>query len=637
MFNVKQISPQQPQRKTMAINDAKTAPATPMAAAFQQAQVTPQSAPASAPSPMSFMNMGLNFGLGRAAATHEALNKAMAAFKESVKKGYEDRRIDPSFEIALLALDSTKGTGVRFSGIIVATVHKEVKNTVAIHTVLVEGSADPIMPKIETARGVQYEVMLTAGDTIDQMYVAEVRKVVEKAYPGFTVINADAQVLHRDFNFEDINALRTMTENIILPTITGLVTSSRNFPELNLGQLERDSTLAVQRSFNEGTSLDYSGHPVRTDVKITMSSSTGNKNSTGSLNGQEQSRVLATIGGYIDTVWDDNQQNLMALQQPGPKPKFSPRFIMTTLENQAMQTIPAQLLALAGSMILREGNNWFGYFTPRRLAAGAHRVDRRDVGALNIEGNISNDPSGFDKLFDTKDSSFDGLALQRLIMSLFKPDMYFSLRVSEAGADTWYNSVFKAAADGNPNAINAILAGANTLTNGNFQKFYTSGASPVLKNEDRVHAGYWLDNGVKSDLADIDYIAVMNLVGRNDPTVGAAWTNTFYGMNEPLNVKMAARWKMINEITGGTAVLTGYSRLVTFTQEFIDAFGKAVAATGLTMRQIGSNDNSLFQQRAGAGYLAGANVAPAATGLFNSGFSAPASQGMGFGAFNQRW
>jgi hypothetical protein len=619
----------------MAINSAAqpAAPATPMAAAFQQAAAA---APTTTPSPMSFMTMGMPFGLGRAAATHEALNKAISSFKESIKKGYEERRIPADYEVSLVPLDSTKGTGVRFSGIVVATTHKDLKNTVAIHTVLVEGSADPIMPKIESHRGVQYEVMLTAGDTIDQAYVAEVKKVIEKAYPGFAVINTDAQVLHRDFNYEDTNALRVMTENIVLPTITGLVTSSRNFPELNLGLLERDSTLAVQRTINEPASLDYSGHPVRTDVKITMSSLTGNKNTTGSLNGQEQSRLLATVGGYIDAVWDGEQQSNWVIQQQGPKPKFSPRFIMTTLENQAMQTIPAQLLALAGSMILRENNNWFSYFSPRRLPAGGHRVDRRDIGALNIEGNISNDPSGYDKLFDTKDSSFDGIALQRLIMSLFKPGMYFTLRVSEAGADTWYNSVFKAAADGNPNAINAILAAANTLTNGNFQKFYTSGASPVLKNEDRVHMGHWMDNGVRADIADIDYIAVMNLVGRNDPTVGAAWSDTFYGVNEPLNVKMAARWKMIDQITGGTAVLTGYARLVTFSHEFIDAFGKAVAATGLTMRQIGSNDNAMFQQRAGAGYLAGAAVAPSATGLFNSGFSA-ATQSSGFGAFNQRW
>ena len=142
--------------------------ATPMAQAFQQATTQQQSTVQTKTTPMSFMSMGLSFGLGRAATTHEALNKAITAFKESIKKGYEERQIDPSFEISLLALDSTKGTGVRYSGIIVATTHKEMKNVVSIHTVLVEGSADPIMPKIETSRGVQYEVLLTAGDTIDR-------------------------------------------------------------------------------------------------------------------------------------------------------------------------------------------------------------------------------------------------------------------------------------------------------------------------------------------------------------------------------------------------------------------------------------------------------------------------------------
>lgn len=596
-------------------------------------QTTQQAVP-SQPA-LSFSNMGYGFGLTRS-KTDEALNKALTVFKEDIKKQIEERKLDPVFEVSLLALDATKGTGVRFSGIIVATTHKEIRDAVAIHTVVVEGSSDPIMPKIESARGVQYEVQITAGESIDRDYLAEVMKVVEKAYPGFRVINADAQVLNRDFEYEDKNLVRSFVQNIILPTTTNLITSTGNFPELNLGRIERDSTLGVQRSFNEGNSLDYSGNPVRTDIKVTMTSHTGQKNSNGSLNGQERTRVLGVVGGYIDTVWVD-EQNLQAVNLMGPKPKFVARLVMTTLENQAMQTIPAQLLALSASMLLREGNNWFGYFTPRRLAAGAHRVDKRDVGALNIEGNMNDDPSGFDKMIDTKDAAFDGIALQRLIMRLFVPGMYFTLRVSEAGADTWYNSVFKAAADGNPNAINAILAGANTLTNGNFQKFYTSGASPVLKNEDRVHMGYYTDaNGVKCDLADIDYLAIMNLVGRNDPTVGAAWSNTFYGTSEPLNVRLAARWKMINDVVGGTAVLTGYGRLVTFTNEFIDAFAKAVAATGLSIRQIGGNDGSLFQQRAGASFLAGAAVTPGQTGLFNYGGGQPVQQSGAFG-FNQRW
>ena len=589
-----------------------------------------------APAPLSFSNIGYGFGLTRS-KTDEALNKALAVFKEDIKKQIEERKLDPAFEVSLLPLDSTKGTGVRFSGIVVATTHKEIRDTVSIHTVLVEGSGDPIMPMQQNARGIQYEVQLTAGDTIDRDYVIEVMRLVEKAYPGFRVVNADAQVLGRDFDYEDKNLVRSFVQNIILPTTTNLVVTNVGFQDLNLGRMERDSTLGVQRSFNEGQSLDYSGNPVRTDIKVTMSSYTGQRNSSGSMNGQERTRILGVIGGYIDTVWSDEQPQQAMQMYVGPKPKFKARLVMTTLENQAMQTIPAQLLALAGSMILREGNNWFGYFNPRRLAAGAHRIDKRDVGALNIEGNIANDPSGFDKMIDTKESSFDGMALQRLITSLFIPGMYFTLRVSEAGADTWYNSVFKAAADGNPNAINAILAGANTLTNNNFQKFYTSGASPVLKNDDRVHMGFYTDaNGVKCDVADIDYLAIMNLVGRNDPTVGAAWSNTFYSTNEPLNVRMAARWKMIQDVVGGTATLTGYGRLVTFTHEFIEAFSKAVAATGLSIRQIGNNDNSMFQQRAGASFLAGADVAPGQTGLFNYGGGTPVQQTGGYG-FNQRW
>lgn len=571
---------------------------------------------------INLMRMGTIGGLSRAPSS-EVLTKAMVALGEAAKKFAEK-----PWEIVLLPVDNAKETNLAFSGIVFITRAADMLGAgVACHTLILEDSGEPIAPRVDSFNGVQFEIQRVAGDAYNEVYYATVMEIVGRAYPNTRVISTDAQVVPRGFNYEDAEAVRQLTLNAILPCYTAIETQRQDFQDMDITKLERDFSLNCRIAFNEQQKADYVGLPVRNDISITLSASSAQRTSVNpqQLNVQERTKQIAHVGGFIDPVWAPEQQSQFVYAPNMPQPKFAARFVITNMENVTLTTISSQLLALCTSLVLRENNNWFPYFSPRPLGAGGRQVDIRDVGALNIEGNMSNNASGFDQYVDTKAASFTPQDLGRMLTMLFRPGMFFTLRVSEAGSDNWYNGVFKDAANGNPNAARAILEAADTLTGGLFGKIYQSNENPVIQNVDRVHMGYYVaGDGSKRDIADIDYLAIMNLVGKNDPTVGAAWSDTFFKADQPLHLRLSARRKMIEAAIQTDVHFTGFGRLVTFTNRFIDSLAKACAQAGLDIRTINpAVTGDYFAQRAQVNFLQQAQVMPGQTGVFNQGWGSP--------------
>lgn len=607
----------------MAINDTTNQNQT--FTAPTQAQAAPMNTPSQQPKrTMSFMKLGTVGGLSRASSS-EVLMRAITALAEEVKKTTEK-----PWEVTLLPVDNSKETNLSFSGIVFVVRKLDAPaRGLAYHTLLLEGSDEALASKIESYQGTQFEIMNVTGNAFDETYAKTVYEIVNRAFPNMTCHPVDAQVVPREFSFDNKDAVHALTLNAQLPCYTAMETLDPTFQDMDLTAFEKDATLAVRLGFNEPQKADYVGLPIRNDVSITLSAASVNRNvAQQSVNVQDRTKVIATLGGYIDPVWAPMESNPMMYQPGMPQPKFAARFVMTSMENVAQTTIASQLLAFASALVLRENSNWFPYFSPRPMGAGSREVDLRDIGAINIEGNIQNNVSGFDTYIDTKAASFTPQELGRLIQMTFRPGMFFSLRVSECGADTWYNSAFKAAADNHPGAINAILVAANTLTGGAFAPIYQSNENPVRANYDRVHTGYYVGpDGTKRDISDIDYLAMMNLVGKVDPATGAKWTNTFFREDQPIQLRLSDRKRMIEAAIKTEVTYTGFARLVTFTNRFIDSLAKACAQAGLDIRTINPNvTGDFFSQRAQASFLGQVQVMPGNTGLFNQGYGNPQNQ-----------
>lgn len=601
----------------MAIND-NTGANQPQAA--QQTAYTGSPASQSNQPPrrtMSFMKIGTVGGLSRTPAS-EILTKAMIALDAEYKKTTEK-----PWEVTLLAVDNTKETNLAFSSIIVAVRRTDAPSRgVCYHTLILEESGEPLPVRLESFRNQSFEIQRVTSDAYNELYAQAVEQVIKRAFPNTNCMKMDGEVVPRGFNFEDKDALHTLALNAQLPCYTALEVMDPQFQDMDLTAFENDSTLSVRIAFNEPQKIDYVGLPVRNDINISLTASSIIRNQqVADVNAQDRTKLIASIGGYIDPIWAPGDVSQFNYNPNQPQPKFAARFVITNMENVQQTTIASQLLALTAASVLRENSNWYPYFSPRPQT-GKRDVDLRDIGAINIEGNISNNVSGYDAYIDTKAATFTPQELGRLIQMTFRPGIHFSLRVSEFGADTWYNAPFIAAAMNDRDAINAILRGADTLTGGKFSQHYGTNESPVLINFDRVHLGYYTGaDGLKHDISDIDYLAIMNLVGKTDNTAGAAWANTFLSEDQSSPLRLAARKKMIEAVTSSEVTYTGFARIVTFTNRFIDSLVKACADTKLDMRAINPNvTGDFFSQRAQAGFINQVQMMPGHTGIFSQGY-----------------
>lgn len=574
-------------------------------------------------------------GLSRA-QTSGALTTADNALTEALK-GLAIADVNAK----LIKVDNTRETHLRLSGLVLALSWNDVQaQEVSFHTIILEGSADPLTPRVENLGGQTITIDRYTQDAFDDAYLTTVAELVNRAYPGFRTYQNSGTVVPRTFNWEDKEAVRQLLVNVAMACMNGLVTRQPGFADVDITKFPRNAALQTSIAFHQNERTDYVGQPVRSDIALKLAAVALDRPNTNTVNNQEREITLAQAGGFIDLAWAPMaQSNAFGAFQQTPTQKFVARLVLTSLEAGGAMTIAAQLLALIAAYQLGEGTNWFPNFLPRHGSIGKKGVDMKDIGAINIEANVYNEPGDFGRPIDTKSSAFTPQEQGKLLVQAVRPGLAISLDVSQCGTDTWYNEVFSAAASLHPDSVHAwhaILEAAQALTGGHFAQFYTEDLSPVFQGDDRVLLGYYTNNdGVKCDIRDLDYLAVMNLAGEN-PKVGADWSDTFTRTEYSIEKRLEARRTMTQNLLH-TAVFTGTAQRVTFRRQFMEALVKGAAAAGLNLRTINAAANMEFQNSRGTASWADAGVlSPQASGLFTQGYAQRSVAGAARG-FQNRW
>ena len=573
----------------------------------------------------SFMSSTAPAGISRAPSS-EVLVTARNAISEALSK------VSVNYEMRLVSVDNTKETMLRLSSLVLVVSSKK-DNTLAYHTIVLEGSSDKLPARIEQYGGQQIQVDRFAADVYDSRYAQVLGKMIQSGFPNFVGKECSATVAPRDFNWEDKDAVRTLVNNSLLACAAWLETREPGWSDLNLGDWSRQEQLQAEISFNEVTAQDYVGLPIRSDTSVTLAATSTKGEDQTTLNNQERSIPITQVRGFFDLMWNPTPEALNPFNQATavPQPKFSVRYVMTSMESVQRMTPGAQLMALASVLQLGENTNWYPAFMPR-LANGP--LDLRNIGAINIEANIFNDPSGYGAKIDTHASTFNQLELGMLIQRTIRPGLSFSLDVSSCGSDTWYNEPYAAAADGHQASIELLLKAANTLTGGNFAKHYKSANSPVIQNDEKVLMGFFIgQDGTRQDIRTIDYLAVMNRVGEQSPASIQAWSDTFTRTEYPLAKRLEERKKMICQLIGTQVTFTQTARRVTFTSDFLNAFASALREINLVIKPINSqNAGEYINMRGQANWLQQSAMSGQSTGLYQTGYFGGSQQ-----AANHHW
>lgn len=522
---------------------------------------------------------------------------------ETIKSTLEAK--ESGYLIDIFPINANESATRLFASAVVLAVRLESDPNagVACHTMLLADTAESLPTQQLTAgTNAVVELQRVVGDAYDGDYRAVIEATMAAAYPGVNIYDADAEVIPAGYNYKDLNLVQLTLANALTACGTVLNTTvKQDFEDLELPKLiaanggRLDSVAKLV--YNQANGQDSVGNPVRQDVIVSYSLVTGTaqakRNQIQSLNSGQVNTEIFKVGGFMDLLWWENEQLVgntnqfaspfapQVQQQPGQMPyKYLPRFVITNTQSSELATLPGWLWGLAAVNILKRNNNWMGAFA---RGAGSE-ANHHDIGAIGIEVNNGQDPSGFGKPFsETRSPTFTPSDLHQLLSAFVRPELVISIDVEECGPSTWQNAVF-AAATGNSRANQDIIDAANLLTGNHFRNYFPDGESVMVNDDNRIHLGYFTDNrGRTLDLREIDQLCVLNVLGSANPEQGRAWSDTFTQLDYPWEQRQHERLKVARQVSA-SLVVTGAARRVTFRNKFLDALAQAMVDAGLTIR-----------------------------------------------------
>lgn len=553
--------------------------------------------------------------------------EALKVFMESIEEITKNH--NNIFKINVLPVSRSEFNILFVSAIVLCVSYAEgADQSVAYHTMLLADTAPELPPKPISVGGRQVELIQVVGDAYDKAYKQAVGIVVRRSFPNVNpanLLDAEAEVIPRRFDFKNPNAVLRVLSNATAACGTILNTNSPNHVDFSLANGNAAALNTTARlQFNQPQRSDAVNEPRRADVLITLTEVTAQQNQNNysqpnqiqSLNSGDQNTHLFDISGYMDLKWHpEAPQGMQSMYAPPPMNNqqvptvlYTANFIVTEVNSPMLRTLPAQMLGVATLLTLSDNSNWVhGFNSQNTPNARLH-----NIGAVGYEAPHIRD------MIDTKADAFRGENFIQLMRDFVRPRISISYDVPECGPDTWLSSMWLATALGSHDANNAIIEACDILTGGGFSKIYPANMPVVVDDGNRVHLGHYMLNGVPTDLREIDYLAVLNATFHKNPMMIREYSDSFVNLNEDMNIRLATRRRIIEEVAASSEInYTGYARRLSFNATALDCLARSVLATGLSIRPITPQHEMSGQPRAVAGNLDMTLVNQGNTGLFS--------------------
>lgn len=528
---------------------------------------------------------------------------------------------------------STEFGSLRISLLVIAAVMKANTKMVAYHTLILEGTGEPLEAKMHNIGGENIEELITASAVYDQVAVRIIEQTLKSTYKSAELYSADSEVVPSTFNVnvgdnDEVGRIRLqrLAANVSVALVTELTTRQPTFTGLNLRKWKRDSNLVVTPRFERGSVQGVDELPRRQDIRIELSSQQnrqGNQQNV-SLNNGDRSVPISLTSAFVDFLYApvQPQGSFAPINPNAPRHLYSANIIITDMKSPKITTISGFLLSLACVRSITENNNWYHVFRSSGM-----KNSMADIGYLNIEANIENNPSGIGAPIDTSIDSFTPANQLQFLSNIIRPGAVISMDVPESGPESWAVAAFSIASSNSPMRAAAtahIYAQAQQLTGGVFGQYFSENESMFENVGNRVHTGYFRDrDGQLRDIREIDYVSIAATSKELEQI--KLWSDTYSAVEVPLLMRLARRKRMIQSIAGsGDARFTGYANRVTFSAKFLNALTLALANIGVNPRLDSNPFNIQSMGRGTANWVDAASFNPAAGGFF--------SQGMGFGA-----
>lgn len=543
------------------------------------------------------------FGISSRLATYgsggEVYEKLFEKIQAKVKFLNEEVKTEEKYAVIKLL---KQNAGLNYSGIVVT---ETLGGVTSGHILMVEKTGDYPEKLVENISGVRYEIIRTPGDALDKKYTTQAEIAVADALKidQSAVVLTDGTLVPAEFDVTNDVLVSELINNTFNAIHSENVIRVTDYKGLNLAQLiqnNRNGKFFVNLYFNsdESNFFDQTGLPVRQDVCISLSYKLNQNFNDKSVNqGSDTTEIVKTYG-YLDFefVGPNIVNGMMSTQ------KFVPNFIITHIDSQVAPTPDILMLGVASVLAINEDMNWLQAF--RTTPAKKSEIDFNDIGALNVEGNIENNPTGFGKKYDTKAKTFTIAELNKFIQTLVRPNILVSIDVPKAGPETWYTSVFEYIKNRNSKeAYERVVNAISAMTNGAFQHNNIQMFADVTN---KIHGGYYKSKEGFKDIRHLSsYLSVANYISdtNQQPLLISQYTNTLYNSSIPTELRAAERRKLIDEMSNKSAVYKQYHDRLTFSANFLINLVGSLKSVGFSplFTNMGAV-NDMFVRRASADF-----------------------------------
>lgn len=532
---------------------------------------------------------------GSGGETFEKIFEGMGKLVKSVNSNTQDK------EFSLVKI--LKGPcGLNYSGIALTQTRGGVT---AAHVLLIEATGDAPESLTENFGGSKYEIIRTPSEAMEKKY-ADTSLAVVAATLGVapnSVVIVDGTLVPNIFDPNNETSIHGITENAMRSvqseieqrvngydgfSISDYITSQNN------GLRNQDGRFQVAMSFN-GNDVDYidvTGMPVRQDICLSLKYKVSGGDSSRQINQGDDVIDIVRVFGYID--FEISSTNMHTGQAAT---KFIPNFVITGMASSVAPTPDILMLGVASVVMVSEDMNWMQAFKPGTYRKGSD-VGSRDIGALNVEGNLERSQSGYGARANTRERTFGLNELNRLVQSLVQPNMLISIDVPTAGADTWYMSILNYIKRGDKKATIRLNKYLQKLTSDSFGDLNI----PVFDTlTNKIYGGFY---GTKEGPRDIrhvtNYLSYVNhLVDTNqNPMLCTQYTNTLYNSSIPTELRASERAKYIGAICKEGQVYKQTFNRLTFSGMFIDRLVNTLSSVNFApMLVSGANFSDMFTRR----------------------------------------
>lgn len=548
------------------------------------------------------MNMfGISNPLAAFGSGGETYEKLYEAIQKIVKNLNEDSKSNIKFAVHKLL---KQVAGLNYSGIILSEYTDQLATS---HILMIEKTGDYPDKIIENIAGVRYEIVRTPADALDDKYVAQAQKLVADSLKMSTdnVVIVDGTLVPNEFDVTSESQILALVNNTINSVHSEINLRLNDYKGINIANIlsnVRTGKFYINLYFNQDESnfFDQTGMPVRQDICVALSFKNTNVQNNRSVNQGNDTIDIVKTYGYIDFEWSPSIINGVMTTQ-----KFIPNFIITHIDSHFSPTPDILMLSVASVLAINEDMSWMQAF--RSSPVKKNEIDYNDIGALNIEGNIENNQTGFGKKYDTKSKSFSILELNKLIQTLVRPNIMISIDLPKAGPETWFTSVLHYIKFRNSKeAYTRLVEHINNLTNNVFQNVNV----PVFTDiSNKIHGGYYKTKDGIKDLRHLSsYLSVANFINdtNQQPQLITQYTNTLYNVAIPTELRTAERKKFIDEMSNKTAVIKMYHDRVTFNAVFLLNLVNALKTAGFApiFSNLGSV-NDMFARRSTVDFTSG--------------------------------